>query len=175
VPQENSDIIANANQGRGGNIQISTQLLTGLAFRPYETSLSDITASSQSGLNGNVQLNVANFQLNQNPVALPIGLIDPATQITPACSASNERNSFVVTGRGGLPPTPTEVLNAMAPWGAGAMAPQGDGAMGSGPSTAIIEAQALVTLPNGQMALVATPGAQRLPGALISCAAGQPR
>ena len=46
--------IANANQGNGGNIDITTQNIFGLVFREKKTPKSDITASSKFGLNGEV-------------------------------------------------------------------------------------------------------------------------
>jgi len=56
-PDENSDITANAFQGNGGNINISTNTIFGLKFRSQLTPLSDITASSQFGLSGQVTIN----------------------------------------------------------------------------------------------------------------------
>jgi filamentous hemagglutinin family protein len=154
VPQENSDIMANANQGQGGNIQITTALLTGLAFRPNLTALSDITASAKSGLNGIVQLNTADFKLNPSQVVLPSSFLNAATQITPTCSPQTAGNSFVVTGRGGLPPTPTEVLNAVGPWDEAAPSPHPRRPTARPP---IVEAQGWITQPDGQIALVAEP------------------
>jgi hypothetical protein len=52
VGLENSDIIANTVKGRGGNIQITTQGLFGLKFRPQLTPENDITASSQFRVSG---------------------------------------------------------------------------------------------------------------------------
>jgi large exoprotein involved in heme utilization and adhesion len=51
-----SDIIANAVKGKGGNIQINTQSIFGLKYRDQFTPNNDITASSQFGINGNVQV-----------------------------------------------------------------------------------------------------------------------
>ena len=52
VALENSDIIANAVRGDGGNIQINTQGILGTALRESLTPESDITASSQFGVSG---------------------------------------------------------------------------------------------------------------------------
>ncbi|NES19329.1 MAG: filamentous hemagglutinin N-terminal domain-containing protein [Symploca sp. SIO3E6] len=56
-PGEDSDITANAFEGNGGRVNISTQAIFGLEFRDRETSLSDITASSEQGLAGEVNIN----------------------------------------------------------------------------------------------------------------------
>ena len=49
VGLENSDIVANAIQGRGGNIQITTESIFGLKYRSQLTPENDITASSKFG------------------------------------------------------------------------------------------------------------------------------
>ncbi|MEL7246457.1 MAG: S-layer family protein, partial [Cyanobacteria bacterium J06573_2] len=58
---ENSDIIANAVEGNGGNINITTQGIFGLEFSEQLTSESDITASSEFGINGTVDINNVNI------------------------------------------------------------------------------------------------------------------
>jgi filamentous hemagglutinin family protein len=113
---ENSDIAANAIQGAGGNIQISTQGIFGLEFRPQPTSGSDITASSQFGVSGNVRITNPDVQPNAALVELPANLIDPNAQITSGCDLA-ANNHFIATGRGGLPPNPTQRLETEEhPW-----------------------------------------------------------
>ncbi|MGB3640271.1 MAG: filamentous hemagglutinin N-terminal domain-containing protein, partial [Rivularia sp. (in: cyanobacteria)] len=94
LPFENSDIIANADKGNGGDIDITTQNIFGLVFREQNTSKSDITASSKFGLNGQVTVD----QLNVNPasglIELPSTLVG-TTGIKAGCAAS-EGNNFVV-------------------------------------------------------------------------------
>jgi len=107
-PFENNDIIANANQGNGGNINITTKNIFGLVSRDKITPKSDITASSQFGLNGEVTVD----QLNINPasglVELPSTLVG-TTGIKAGCAASNG-NNFVVSGKGGLPQSPDDLF-----------------------------------------------------------------
>ncbi|MEM7592476.1 MAG: filamentous hemagglutinin N-terminal domain-containing protein, partial [Cyanobacteria bacterium P01_A01_bin.83] len=114
-PLENSDIAANAFQGRGGVIEISTQGTFGIEEREQETSLSDITAISQQNpqLDGDVTIEIVESDLNSESIELPEEFIDLATLIVPACPRSNIGSSsaaseFVITGRGGLPPDPEE-------------------------------------------------------------------
>jgi filamentous hemagglutinin family protein len=113
VRQENSDITANAFTGRGGNIQIDTQGLFGIQFRPQLTPESDITASSQFGLNGSVIINLPNVDPSRGLVALPVDLSDPTRLIVEKCGLATLRSpsSFTFVGRGGLPPDPTEMLD----------------------------------------------------------------
>ncbi|MGC8711963.1 MAG: hypothetical protein ACP5RH_06185 [Leptodesmis sp.] len=112
---ENSDIIANAIQGRGGNIQITTDALLGLKFRPQLTSENDITASSQFGISGNVQVNTVGIDPNAGLVELPTIVVDPSQQIATGC-AGDQGSSFVTTGRGGIPENPTQQVRGDRPW-----------------------------------------------------------
>jgi filamentous hemagglutinin family protein len=111
---ENSDIIANAVKGRGGNIQITTQGIFGLKFRPQLTPNNDITASSQFGVSGNVQISNVGVDPTSGVVQLPVNLVDTSQQIATGCDVKGSR--FVATGRGGLPANPTEQVENDRPW-----------------------------------------------------------
>ncbi|HYX13664.1 MAG TPA: S-layer family protein, partial [Nostoc sp.] len=114
VPSENSDIIANAFQGRGGNINITTEGIYGLDYRDRLTPRSEINASSEFGVNGTVELNTPDIDPNSGLVNLPAVPVD--TQVAQTCTAGSNvaKSSFTITGRGGLPPNPGEALNADA-------------------------------------------------------------
>jgi len=56
LPNENSDITANAYQGNGGKINIKTNAIFGLKYQSKLTDKSDITASSEFGVSGNVEI-----------------------------------------------------------------------------------------------------------------------
>jgi filamentous hemagglutinin family protein len=116
TPSENSNITANAFEGKGGNINITTDGIFGIEFRDRPTSLSDITASSRFGINGTVFLNI----LEVNPVyslaKLPSTTVDRAGLIAQNVCAIRENqvaggSSFVITGKGGLPNNPNEPLS----------------------------------------------------------------
>jgi large exoprotein involved in heme utilization and adhesion len=113
VPKENSDIVADAQQGNGGRINITTQGIFGLEFRRQRTPKSEITASSQFGISGTVNITRLGVDPSQGLAALPVNLVDRTNQIDQGCSASGENgeNKFTVTGRGGLPSTPNELLS----------------------------------------------------------------
>ncbi len=118
VPGENSDITANAQQGSGGQVSISAQGIFGTQFRDRGTRLSDITATSDSGpqFNGTVQIDIRGVDPNRGLVELPETLADSSNQIVQTCASQARSNSFVITGRGGLPPTPSEALNSAPGW-----------------------------------------------------------
>ncbi|OWY63952.1 hypothetical protein B7486_50005 [cyanobacterium TDX16] len=117
VGTENSDITANAIKGRGGNIQINTQGIFGIESRSQRTSGSDITATSQQGVNGVVEINRPESDPNADLVTLPAEIIDVSGLVAQGCSAGGSNlarggSEFVVTGRGGLPPTPAEATRS---------------------------------------------------------------
>ncbi|WP_445638104.1 Filamentous hemagglutinin FhaB/tRNA nuclease CdiA-like TPS domain-containing protein [Nostoc sp. DSM 114161] len=111
VGLENSDIIANAVKGRGGNIQITTQGIFGLQFRDRLTLENDITASSQFGVSGTVRVNTVGVDPNSGLLELPANVTDPSQQIATGCSG-NTGSSFVATGRGGVPQNPTQEVRS---------------------------------------------------------------
>jgi filamentous hemagglutinin family protein len=111
----NSDIIANAIAGQGGNIQITTQGIFGLKLRPQLTTENDITASSQFGLNGTVDVNTIGVDPNSGLAVLPVDIVDPSQQIATGC-AGQQTGSFVVTGRGGMPDNPRDRVIDHRPW-----------------------------------------------------------
>jgi large exoprotein involved in heme utilization and adhesion len=113
VPNENSDITANAVRGRGGNINIKTSGIYGQEFRPTLTPLSDITASSKFGINGSVQINTPDVDPSRGLTNLPEQLVDVSGLVDSSCTvAVSEESNFVVTGRGGVPSSPNETLRS---------------------------------------------------------------
>ena len=118
VPSENSDITANAFTGNGGNIQITVQGIFGTQFREDLTPKSDITASSQFGVNGVVVINTPDVDPSRGLVALPTDVVDVSGLIASGCGAPQRiaQGQFIVTGRGGLPPSPSEPLRSNMIW-----------------------------------------------------------
>lgn len=104
---ENSQINANAFQGAGGNISITT----GGIFAVNGS----ITASSKLGVNGGVEIRRLDIDPAQGLVELPVSLAEASQQITTECSAA-QGNSFAITGRGGLPEDPTQTLRGQTVW-----------------------------------------------------------
>jgi filamentous hemagglutinin family protein len=117
VPQENSDITANAQQSFGGRVTIATQGLFGIAPQERLTPFSDITASSELGseFSGVVQIVEPNVDPTSGTVNLPSEVVDATNQIVAGCPA-DEGNTFVVTGRGGLPENPGQTLQGRSLW-----------------------------------------------------------
>ncbi|BAY09317.1 two-partner secretion domain-containing protein [Calothrix sp. NIES-2098] len=166
VPNENSDISANAFTGKGGNVNISTQAIFGIEARPKLTNQSDITASSELGVQGQINISQPQVQTPQKLLELPTGLVDASSQIAQTCPRgpnAKPLGSFVVTGRGSLPPTSLEPLTgttSLSPLASldGENADGNAGTQGykdAESSSEIIEAQGLVKTADGKIALLA--------------------
>jgi large exoprotein involved in heme utilization and adhesion len=116
VPTENSDIRANSVNARGGNVSINASGIFGIQFRPQDTPLSDITATGANpASSGTVQLNIEQPNPTSGLVELPTAVVDPSRLIAQGCPAT-QGNSFVISGRGGLPPNPEQQLDDDADW-----------------------------------------------------------
>jgi filamentous hemagglutinin family protein len=118
LPEQNSDIIASASQGRGGNISITAQgifeIEPGRSLPQNQTN--DIDASSQFSQSGTVTLNRPDIDPSRGLVELPTNLVDRSTQIARGCRARDSESSrFVATGRGGLPLSPEQPLRDRTP------------------------------------------------------------
>ena len=104
-PSENSDIIANAFEGNGGNINITANGIFGLQSRQEQTTLSDITASSEFGLAGTVAINNPDVDPSSGLIDLPSQVRDPSDKVIAGCAAASG-NSFTINGQGGFPEDP---------------------------------------------------------------------
>ncbi|MBD2184175.1 two-partner secretion domain-containing protein [Aerosakkonema funiforme] len=133
---DNSDISANSLNARGGNIIINAQAIFGAQSRtreelqsllntddptlldPRNLLSSDITATgADSSLSGTVAVNTPDVDPSSGLLVLPDNLVDATSLVASSCrSTGTEQNQFVVTGKGGLPPSPLEALDSSATW-----------------------------------------------------------
>jgi filamentous hemagglutinin family protein len=114
LPSEDSNITANAFTGRGGNVDISAKGIFGIEPRKSRTLRSDITASSELGITGNVTINTPNADPSHGLVELPKNVVDPTEQIAQNPCQRGVGSKFIITGRGGLPPSPNESTSSDA-------------------------------------------------------------
>jgi len=118
VPEEDTDIIANASEGRGGNIQITTQGIFGIEQRLAipGNGTNDIDASSQFGVNGVVTINRSDVDPSQGLSELPNEPVN--VEVAQGCQAAGTQASvaFFNTGRGGLAPNPYEPISSSNIW-----------------------------------------------------------
>ncbi|MDY6803476.1 MAG: filamentous hemagglutinin N-terminal domain-containing protein [Cyanobacteriota bacterium] len=150
----NSNINANAFEGSGGNIRIVTEGL-------FPSADSAITASSQLGVDGTVEVEGLDNQAS-SIVLLTNNLPNLAILIANGCEefAGSE---FIITGRGGLPPTPSEAIALSSPWqdwrnsGSLSISNSPQRTSVSSGVAGIVEATGWMRLPNGKIVLVANP------------------
>jgi filamentous hemagglutinin family protein len=115
----NNDITANATTGNGGNLNITSQGLFGIKYRPkgQESNLTnDITATSTFGQNGTVNITTPGTDPGKDSTQLPNAPNDASNQISQVCSTNIRDNKLTVTGRGGLPPNANDTLNVDVVW-----------------------------------------------------------
>ncbi|MFB2897578.1 filamentous hemagglutinin N-terminal domain-containing protein [Aerosakkonemataceae cyanobacterium BLCC-F50] len=168
VPNEDSNITANSEDFRGGNIRIDAFSIFGIQPSPVSTPLSDITATgATSALSGTINVITTGIDPTSGLVQLPTDLVESGL-IAQGCPA-DKGNSFVITGRGGLPPTPEQQLDDDAEWsdrrrlvvseggrqGDAGTRRQGEVQNSKVLYTPIVEANAIQITPTGEVFLVA--------------------
>ena len=107
----NNDIVANAEAGRGGDIDLTAEALFGIEEGFLNPFTNDINASSEFGLDGGIAINTPNVDPTSGLVELPAAVGDASEQISLNPCQQGVGSEFVVTGKGGLPFNPTETLN----------------------------------------------------------------
>ncbi|MBW4654015.1 MAG: filamentous hemagglutinin N-terminal domain-containing protein [Kaiparowitsia implicata GSE-PSE-MK54-09C] len=160
---ENSDITANAFTGDGGAVQIQTEGIFGILPQSASTPRSDITASSEFGTSGEISITNLSDDPSRGLVALPEAVTDASQLVAQQCarqSAIARQSEFVVTGRGGLPPSPRQVQQPGAiatQWATVAETAEPAAAIPTVSSPVMGDARAPGTLASGTLALEAAP------------------
>ncbi|MCC0179793.1 S-layer family protein [Waterburya agarophytonicola K14] len=113
-----NDIIASAQQGNGGNIDINAESLLGIREgRAREgNGTNDLDASSQFNLDGEVTINTPDVNPVQGATELPTSVVVPEETSQQACEANREsaaQNGLNITGKGGVIPEPGLPLNSL--------------------------------------------------------------
>jgi filamentous hemagglutinin family protein len=120
---DGNDIIASAaGVGKGGNITITTNSIfnmrEGKAISGNGTN--DLDASSEFGLDGNITINTPDADPFQETRETPENVVETDAVVAGTCDPvqagrdilAGTENTFVIKGRGGVPPEPTEPLTA---------------------------------------------------------------
>ncbi len=114
---DGSDIIANAEAGKGGNINITSEAIFNLKERPAieGNKTNDIDVSSRFGLDGSVLINTPDVNPLQGTTELSNDVVKPEQTVAEACQsarASDKPSGLTVKGKGGIPPIPTEPFDS---------------------------------------------------------------
>ncbi|BAZ40331.1 filamentous hemagglutinin outer membrane protein [Calothrix sp. NIES-4101] len=169
VPNEDSDITANAFDGKGGNVTITArnQGIFGIEARFKESpTTNDITASSENGAQGEVFINQPDTDPSRGLIELPTNLVDASQQIAQGCTPrmGETTSRFISTGRGGIPENPYEPLRKRAVINNWVALPNNENQQTrkineeittKPTSKTIVEAQGWVINPRGEVELVA--------------------
>jgi filamentous hemagglutinin family protein len=112
-PNQNSDILATAVGGKGGNIKITAESLLGIESRDSNSTTNDISASSQNNVDGTISIETPEVNSLRTNIEVEQDVVSPETIVSQGCYYEGEeaQNSFVVKGRGGMPPEPTQPFN----------------------------------------------------------------
>ena len=110
-----SDIIAKAERGNGGRIAINAQGIFGIEERKATpgNQTNDLDASSESGSSGEILIN-RGLDPNRGLIELPETVVDPNALVAQNPCKRGSESEFVITGRGGLPPSLNEDLSSEA-------------------------------------------------------------
>jgi len=183
VGLKNSDISANSFDGNGGIVDISTQGIFGLEpktrtelenifnsseisqFDPSNLSTSDITAISRTNpsLSGFVNIQTPDVDPTQGLIELPENIVDVASLIEQNFCRVAQGSQFTITGSGGLPSSPNEVISSNDIWEdtsiprLSATARRQQLANNNlNAEQKIVEAEGWIVNPNGEVVLVAS-------------------
>ena len=111
VALDGSKVTAQARQGKGGNIVVNAE-----AFLHDAPTINDVlNASSEvSGNDGTVQNNAPTTDISGSLATLNPPYLDATGQLSGRCGVIDpeEKNRFIVQGRGVLPPSPEDALPA---------------------------------------------------------------
>ena len=111
-PAQNNDIIARAERGTGGNINITAEGIFGLKERsstpPNDTN--DIDASSEFGLDGSISIDTPTVDPTSGLLELTQEVVDPSKLIAQNVCTQTANSEFIDIGKGGLPKNPEYVL-----------------------------------------------------------------
>ncbi|MUG92406.1 filamentous hemagglutinin N-terminal domain-containing protein [Scytonema sp. UIC 10036] len=115
-PRQDNDIIANASTGFGGDIQITSQGIFGLvqtrAIRGNANNEIDASSNLGAQFSGTVQFNTPEVDPSQGLVELSENFVDPTQQIAQNPCQQFSASEFIITGRGGVPTSPNQVIGS---------------------------------------------------------------
>ena len=165
-PNQNNDLVASAAEGTGGNINVTTNAIFGLEERSSipENNTNDLDASSELGVDGTIQINELEVNPTEALEELPVEVIDVTGLVAQNLCQQGQGSEFVVTGKGGTAPSPTQARNGSVsevdlvkpvPFSEVEAATQ-EAREARGGSSEIVEAQGWIVNDRGMVELVAS-------------------
>ena len=118
VALDDSDILAASRDGSGGNITLNTPAFFGFRYRPDAASfnIAALDGNDRVDVNASGRLRagsviVPRVTLQPSRLSLPTEIVETSKLIAQSCIARSLRQgSFIVTGAGGLPSLPDDLV-----------------------------------------------------------------
>jgi filamentous hemagglutinin family protein len=118
-----NDVVATAEQGRGGNINLNAEqifgLETGKAINDQgdfiRNNNNDLDASSNVlGFDGSINIDTSDINPVQGATELPSNVVEPEQNTAQACEAGRgtANSGLAIAGKGGVTPAPNTPLNS---------------------------------------------------------------
>ncbi|MEO0848051.1 MAG: hypothetical protein AAFY50_16725, partial [Cyanobacteria bacterium J06648_1] len=172
TPDGNNDIVASAGeQGTGGNINIDADSVFGLDARPQNDATNDIDASG--GVAGQVIINTPDTDITQGIIEVPQNVVESEQTVAQVCRNNDiANNSFVIEGKGGIPPEAIAPLNSDNISIDGQVAAQTTSEPLLTAAGEIMPARGVIKTPAGKIILTAYPTVnnRRVPEGKVNCA-----
>lgn len=162
---DDSDILAFAQDGQGGNINLDTPAFFGENYRPSPEGIDSFSLDGNNRVDINASgaisgvVTIPDVSFIENSLnELPEAVIITEQLIAGSCIArTDDGGSFIISGSGGLPERPSTTI--MAPYSTGEIRPLGDeNSAGETedsdtwqPGDPMVEPQGLFELPDGRL------------------------
>ena len=107
---ENSNILANSTEFQGGRVIINSQGVV----RSRDSIIDAIGKTPE--LRGEVQIRTPDAEITRGTVVLPIEIVDATRLVNQNFCALAYNSRFIITGRGGIAPSPYEIQDSYTTW-----------------------------------------------------------
>ncbi|XHX78618.1 MAG: filamentous hemagglutinin N-terminal domain-containing protein [Stenomitos frigidus ULC029] len=120
VALDDSDILAASRDGSGGDITLNTPAFFGFRYQPDADNVNTAALDGNDRVDVNASgrlragsITIPRVSLQPSRVSLPAEVVDTSKLIAQSCIARHQRQgSFIVTGAGGLPSLPDDLVTA---------------------------------------------------------------
>ncbi|WP_353672551.1 filamentous hemagglutinin N-terminal domain-containing protein [Synechocystis sp. LKSZ1] len=159
---KDSDILAFARDGRGGDISLQTPVFFGDGYQPAPKGTNPDTLEGNNRVDINASgsvfgvITIPDLTFIQNSLAqFPDSLIDPDQLIANSCVVpdQNKQGNFIITGPGGLPPRPGDPSISPYPTGTVQPLPTLSQEQSQSFSPPLVEAQGVYRTSDGRLLL----------------------